>query len=877
MAERLAVLVRLDGINLRGGSSKAWPGGREQVKEVKDALRMLRELWRERAALLMLTLNEQDRLLAALLPALKALFNVACEYYDLLKDLRSALDFDDLEGGALDLVAQRPAVQARWQRDLKAVLVDEFQDTNGRQRDLLSYLNDTGSKLFIVGDAKQSIYRFRGADVAVFRAERARIADEGGAALSLETSYRAHRPLVQGLNDLLLPVLGDTPDAHRPWAEPFAPLQAHREAPAQGLAPPYIEAHLALGSKQDGALLRAAQALTMRLMALVEGVDVRVPDEGEQRPLHYGDIAILCRASTSFSAYEDALEQAGVPFLTVAGRGFYGRPEIRDLLNALQALADPTDDLALAGLLRSPALALSDAGLYHLCEQQEPGTALWDVLRNAGADLPGVDGPRAVRAVQLIAELHGQVGRAPVADLLKAFLDHTDYGAALLQAGQERARRNIAKLLADAHASGIVSVGEFLDYVNGLRDTGAREGEARAMAENAVQIMSVHAAKGLEFPIVVIGDVSYANRRRDSVHVTPDFGVLLSLKDEEDKDIIPAIYKLGKERAQDQEAAESDRLFYVAATRAKELLILSGIVGQTKSGNLSLRGWLKQLAEAGALALDEVALPDQEPEDAPEIHSVDLTVGQTPVHCAFYFAKWAWQPPHIATPEFESPDAPVPPPLLASITPAPAAATPDLDPKAAALSERSPPQRVWRGVPVVKYRTAPAWVVGSLVHEALAMWRFPDGDFRAWAEARARAYGITDRGQLDHAVRESRRLLSRFQKHPFYTEMDGAERRLHEVPYSLEIEEPGEDGEAGGVTSGIIDALYLQDGTWTIIEFKTDRLRNEADLHKLFAEEDYLAQARRYRVAVQRLLGQEPRVVFCMLNYGREIHLHWLK
>ena len=128
---------------------------------------------------------------------------------------------------------------------------------------------------------------------------------------------------------------------------------------------------------------RAADALAARLAALVESGRCNLATAGGLRPLSYGDVAILCRASTSFAAYENALERAGIPFLTVAGRGFYDRPEIRDLLNALAALADPTDDLALAGLLRSPALALSDAGLYRLCEARdgaEGPTSLWQTL-----------------------------------------------------------------------------------------------------------------------------------------------------------------------------------------------------------------------------------------------------------------------------------------------------------------------------------------------------------------------------------------------------------------------------------------------------------------------------------------------------------------
>ena len=309
-----------------------------------------------------------EQQLAEAVPALQSLFEHAATGYERLKEERQALDYDDLEAGALKLLQENAAVRARWQDEIQALLVDEFQDTNGRQRDLVTLLNAGRGRLFIVGDAKQSIYRFRGADVVVFRRERERIEQDGGAALSLETSYRAHRDLIAGLNALLRPVLGEEADPERPWAEPFAPLRHHREEPGPGFVEPHVELHLTVGPKSGGALDRAADALAGRIAELVSS-EIQIEDHGLTRPLDYGDFAILCRASTSFSAYEDALERAGVPFLTVAGRGFYGRPEIRDLLNTLQALADPTDDLALAGMLRSPAFALSDAALYHLCQE----------------------------------------------------------------------------------------------------------------------------------------------------------------------------------------------------------------------------------------------------------------------------------------------------------------------------------------------------------------------------------------------------------------------------------------------------------------------------------------------------------------------------
>jgi len=804
-----------------------------------------------------------DMQLAEALPALHQLFDYAVGIYQRLKQESHTLDFDDLEYKAVSLLEQNAAVRERWQREITAILVDEFQDTNGRQRDFVKLLNGDRGRLFIVGDGKQSIYRFRGADVTVFRAERERIEVNAGAAYPLAKSYRAHKDLIEGLNELLRPVLGEDEDLARPWVEPFAPLLHHREEPSPRFTSPHIELHLTVGSKSGGALHRAADALAGRIVTLMDqGLEVLENDVA--RALDYGDFAILCRSSYSFGAYEDALERAGVPFLTVAGRGFYSRGEIRDLLNALQALADPTDDLALVGLLRSPVFGLSDAALDQLCQarkQIDGAPPLWDVLQDWGGALSAEDDRCAARATDIIADLHSAAGRAPVADILKALLDTTDYRAALIQTGQARGARNVAKLLADAHASGIVGVGEFLEYISGLRETGTREGEARATAEGAVQIMSIHAAKGLEFPIVIIGDASYGGGRSSSILIDPQLGVLLPLKDE--AGILPAIYRLGKNRDDDQDGAESDRLLYVAATRAREKLILSGCIGLGHDGSVGkLGGWLGRLAGPDGLGLEgRTILYD---EDGVNAIPVDLRVGQTPVACVIYEPGCVWDGRSPEARVETVVDVRLPPALLETVSP-----EMELVDQRTSIQDRIPPQRVWRVVPAVQRPRAPAWVIGSLVHEALAAWRFPVDDrsagFRRWAEARARAYGVTDAQQLDDAVHQSQRLLLRFQGHPLYQEMNDADRRLHEVPYSLLKE--------NGVESGIIDSLYLRESIWSIVEFKTDQVRNEADLKKLLAEEDYLAQARRYVAAAERLLGERPRLILCMLNYAGAVHL----
>jgi ATP-dependent helicase/nuclease subunit A len=859
---RLDALSRLNDVYLRGGSSNAWPGGREQMDDVKGALGTLRGLWRGQASVLELSINAQDRALAGAMPLLHAVYRRAVATYRALKEERQALDFDDLEREALSLLEAHADVRARWQREFRAILVDEFQDTNSRQRDLVALIND-GGKLFIVGDAKQSIYRFRGADVTVFRQEREQVKGRHGLDLPLETSYRGHKGLIETLNGLLRPVLGEKRDPNRPWAEPFAPLVPYRGEAGPGFTAPHVELHLTVGSKSRGALYRAADALVQRINELLEG-QVQVADGDAFRLLEYGDIAILCRTSTWFRAYEDALEKAGVPFLTVAGRGFHQRPEIRDVLNTLQALADPTNDLALAGLLRSPAFALSDAALYHLCQERDQDGgfgSLWEVLRAAPSVLVGEDGRRAQRAARTITELSGQVGRTAVADILKGFLDATGYRAALMQTGQARAARNVSKLLADAHASGIVGVGEFLEYLTGLRDAGAREGEARSTAEGAVQIMTIHAAKGLEFPVVAIGDVTSGGGRGSSLVVDDGLGPLIKLADEDGE--IPAVYHLGKAQADDQEAAESDRLLYVAATRAREKLILSGCIGLRKDGTLSKPGgYLGRLAGPQCLGLLGVEIPYND--EGEEARKVPLGAGSASVACTIYEPGHAWDRMTVAPEAPALGPSPVPPPLLA---PVPSVAG-QVDERTAD-QERVPRQRVWRVVPAVERPRAPAWVIGSLVHEALAAWRLPtevDAEFARWCEARARGYGVTDGGQRADAVQRTRLLLHRFRSHALFAEMDGAGRRLHEVPYSIVVD--------GRVERGIIDAVYQRQGVWTLVEFKTDHVRDQADFARLLAEEDYVAQAQRYAAAAETLIGQQPKVVLCMLNYAGSVHVH---
>ncbi|MGD2178243.1 MAG: UvrD-helicase domain-containing protein, partial [Anaerolineae bacterium] len=819
-----------------------------------------------------------DRHLARdVVPALLQLYDRALAQYNQAKRERRALDFDDLEAKAVWLLREHSDVRAYWQDQIQALLVDEFQDTNGRQRDLLDLLNGDAGRLFIVGDGKQSIYRFRGADVTVFRREREAIRARG-AGFELETSYRAHRDLIEALNAILRPLLGERDDPERPYVEPFAAIRPRREEPAAGLAPPYIELHLAVGSKSGGALDRAARAMAERLVALVEcdkiilqGLDAE-QENTPPRPLDYGDVAILCRASSAFPAYENALEEAGIPFLTIAGRGFYDRPEVRDLLNTLQALAQPSDDLALAGLLRSPAMGLSDMALYRLrrAQRRRDLTSLWGLLSRDDLSFLGEEADRAAEAQALIGRLHGMVGRVPVADVLKAFLDGTGYRAALLRAGQGRAANNVAKLLAEAHASGIVSVGTFVATMSELRDVAPREGEARAIAAGAVQIMSVHQAKGLEFPVVCIGDAARRAPRRGGMLIDAELGVVPPLGDEslittaegarEVQKVSSAAYRLAQGQDQDEEAAESDRLLYVAATRAQEMLLVSGTVSAHKSGGIGTTGWLDRLD-------DGLGLSDQAPPcdgEGAAVHRFTLDIGRQSAHCAIYEPAADLEP--AAAAEQIEPVLTLPSDLALL---APVGADRLQVDEALRDADRDPPRRVWRVAPRTDRPSAPSWVVGKLVHLALEHWYLPGDegmDFHVWAAAQVRGWGLTDEAAVRDAARRAARMLTRFRASPLHAEMTAAERRLHEVPYSS----PSDDGT---VEIGAIDALFRSDGRWVVVEFKTDQVEGRADLERTLEKKDYVHQVARYVSAVEQLLGERPRAVLCFLNCAGRVRL----
>ena len=491
-----------------------------------------------------------------------------------------------------------------------ALLVDEYQDTNPLQARLLAALRRMGSPQFSVGDPKQSIYRFRRADVRVIGAEARRV-DESARHV-LQATFRARPELVDCLNGLHAPLFA----AGAAGVE-HVPLRA--EGAFREVAGPDVELVVLDAGADVGADARREAEAHWIATWIRDLVGRRVPrakieideqgDERPPRPLGYGDIAILLRARTSLTLYEDALAALGIPFHTHKGRGFFQTEEIVDLVHTLRVVHDPADDHAFACFATGPILGATDADLLRLFPAggdgaTEPGTA-WSRLAG-GAAASGA--PRRAEVVRIVERLRREALAGRLGRVVEGVL--YDLGlleVALLQPDGARRGANLRKAVAVAREmerSGREGLDDLLRRLETLRDREIAESEAALgrEGEDVVRINTVHGAKGLEYPVVVLADIGRrAGGGRDAIVYDGEGAFAAKLRHPlEGVGANPAglTTLLEEERAREEE--ESLRLLYVGTTRAEERLLLVGSCGgRKKDGRLKdLFGWAPWLIDA---------------------------------------------------------------------------------------------------------------------------------------------------------------------------------------------------------------------------------------------------------------------------------------
>jgi len=597
--------IELARINdLRGND--VWPSG--QVKdEVKNEFEALRKKIKQIQEKLCWD-DESTRESARTSLHLARLAARVRSSYESIKDERSGLDFDDLLIMTHGLLRERPEILASdsvaGQGDsIEFVLVDEFQDTDRVQTEILEMLAGAEfqrGRMFVVGDVRQSIYRFRGAEPGIFDQWRDKFPAAGRK--NLTENFRSVPGVIHFVNALFAEHFA----AARPGEEPVD-QEEHRLAPVRkdltgqpavtfvwAVPAEPTEPELAEGVKTTAHDRRENEARTLARwirQQLDSGWTILDRDTREPRPAHAGDIAFLFRAMTDVAIYERALADAGFDYHTLGGSAFYAQQEIHDVINLLSIVEDPCDEVALAGALRSPFFSLSDNGLFWL-SRSFPGGLIEGLERSEGIhELSPHDRNQTARARYLLARWREIKDHVGLAAIVTQILDESGFEAALvcefLGARKLANSRKLLLIAREFDRQGGFTLADLVARLRGFLDEPPREELAAATEEEStnIRLMSIHQAKGLEFPIVVIPDL---NRESDSrtqwLGFHPDLGLVVRpvapLPTQPGGEAeSPSEHSLGwltfRAIEEDENRREAIRLFYVAATRARDHLILS--------------------------------------------------------------------------------------------------------------------------------------------------------------------------------------------------------------------------------------------------------------------------------------------------------------
>ncbi|MFN8162731.1 MAG: UvrD-helicase domain-containing protein [Solirubrobacterales bacterium] len=516
--------------------------------------------------------------------------------FERVKERRTGIDFEDLQILAARLL-ERAEVGEAYRARFSHLLVDEFQDTNRLQLRLIEALRGPRSELVVVGDEFQSIYGFRHADLDVFRRQRSLIEGRADAELmELSGNFRSRPELIAAVNLFGERLLGPS----------YRPLRVGAPAPGglpSGAGPPVellltgrdgwdaeeIELEPAIDGRTPLNCLAEARFLAARLGELA--------DAGVDR----GEMVVLLRAFTHLDAYEDSLERAGLRPYVVGGRGYWSQQQVSDVCALLATIANPLDDQALFGALASPACGVAPDTLWLLRAAAGRRRHVWGAVERAaglGADelaeperleqIPGSELELLREFVARVAALRKRGSRLPLAGLIEAATTETGYDLAVLMRPAGEARfanvRKLMRLAAEFESREGRDLRGLLDFLAARAETDV-EAQAATAAEghDGVRIMTVHNAKGLEFDVVAVPDLS---RRLLAGARSP----LLTIGREQPPRVGMQLRRLGSgtinlydhaELCEEQKARDAEeglRLFHVAATRARERLILSGVV-----------------------------------------------------------------------------------------------------------------------------------------------------------------------------------------------------------------------------------------------------------------------------------------------------------
>ena len=529
--------------------------------------------------------TDDDFLLSTIRDLLE-LYNKVFNAYQTAKLSQGKLDFADLQLKTRDLLRNNEEIRQKLVSQYKYYMVDEYQDTNELQYELVMLLTNElkGAKLFIVGDPKQSIYRFRGADVSIFKKTQQKIKENNGLDISLTENFRSLRDTVGFVNYFFNRLMGDGKETE--FEVKYEALTQARPVKGNGAV------EILLG-KQDEDSANEYTLIAQHIKNMKANQETVWKRGGNgveaEHPIEYGDIAILIRSRRHLPDIEHALLEAGIPYLTTGGVGFYQRQEIYDIWNYLHFLEAPKkNQTSLAAILRGPAFGISDAELYEISLQKAEN--FWDKAQSYQNRSHNLN-----RAITTLKKHSQFADRMPVNRLIITLVNETGM-IGTLQTGKYGQQRwaNYQKLLELARNfdgdENKQTLPEFVEFLDTLITEEPQEGEAPVEADSgAVQIMTIHAAKGKQFPIVILPRLDRKGQTDMEPFIDETFGIGFSPlnPDKDYKKTEPDIVTHIKDRANEKEIAEKKRLFYVGTTRACDRLILSGTLPAA-----NMFGWL---------------------------------------------------------------------------------------------------------------------------------------------------------------------------------------------------------------------------------------------------------------------------------------------
>jgi len=593
------------------GSQGNW--GKEALADVKAHIETLRETQETFGA------QAKD---AAVQKAALWLWDYLAEYAQ-MKTRQGFLDFDDLLSKTRDLVKDRLEVREELKKRYDHLFVDEFQDTDPLQVEIVFFLSEKSmprvgkalgttkarrspgglaagepakswqkvelepGKLFLVGDPQQSIYRFRRADVEIYGEAKVRLAACGGQVEKLTENFRTLSPIVDWVNRGFDQLFQDGPFPYNPQsAHRLLDMQQGRLSPLIGLEMPEIPEE-----DQSTAAFRELEAETvgdfieqlLREKPLI--TDPKSPkDRPILRPLQAGDIAILFRElSNTESVYESALRRRHIQFQIVGGKKFYNRPEIVALETLLTCLESPADEASLAGLLRSSLFGFTDEELFLY---REAG-GVFEFLRGAKGKMG--------EAFRYLRQWYLETRQLSPAETLLYLYEKTNLLAVVsCQPHGEQRVANLMKVVnqcRDLEESQNFTYRAFVKWLVRQREEAAMEGEAPGPEEtgNQVTLMTLHKAKGLEFPVVILSGAAPEKPRKSDFIVNRHQGNAQFKAGDKELKLCTAGFEKAQEEEEAQEKAEILRLLYVGCTRAKESLVIP-LFTQEKGG-----GFLKPI------------------------------------------------------------------------------------------------------------------------------------------------------------------------------------------------------------------------------------------------------------------------------------------